>query len=117
MEPWNGRETTDITYDDRDGRLTSLFIENEYLDSEVWAGRRPKYFIEVKSTTGPCDTPFFMSKNQYQMVSQIYMVILLHELTSVCRCKPCPTANLGVNIQIVYMWFFAFLTWAKSSLI
>jgi len=48
-----------------------LFIENEYLDSEVWARRRPKYFIEVKSTTGPCDTPFFMSKHQYQMMQNM----------------------------------------------
>ena len=70
MDPWNGRETTDIRFDDGDGILTSLFIEKEYLSSEVWARRKPKYFIEVKSTTGPCHTPFFMSKNQYQMVSQ-----------------------------------------------
>ena len=64
MGPWNGRETTDITYDDRDGILTSLFMENEYLSSEVWAGRRPKYFIEVKSTTKPYDTPFKITKHQ-----------------------------------------------------
>ncbi|OXV09681.1 hypothetical protein Egran_02556, partial [Elaphomyces granulatus] len=70
MDPWNGRETTDIRYDDHDGILTSLFIEKEYLSS-VWAGRRPKYFIEVKSTTGPCHTPFFMSKNQYQMMQDM----------------------------------------------
>jgi hypothetical protein len=69
MDPWNGKETTDIIYDDRDGVLTSLFIDKEYLSSEVWAERRPKYFIEVKSTTRSCETPFFMSKNQYQTVN------------------------------------------------
>ena len=76
MDAWNGKETTDIVYDDRDGVLTSLFIDKEYLSSEVWAERRPKYFIEVKSTTRSCETPFFMSKNQYQTVNLIHMLIL-----------------------------------------
>lgn len=69
LTPWDGRETADITYHDRDGVLTGIFIDKGYLNSGIWNGRRPKYFIEVKSTTGSCERPFFMSKNQYQTVS------------------------------------------------
>ena len=69
MEPWQGRETADITYADRDGVLTDLLVDKGYLARDDWAGRRPKYFIEVKTTTSACDTPFYMSKAQYQRVS------------------------------------------------
>ncbi|OCL02139.1 hypothetical protein AOQ84DRAFT_424260 [Glonium stellatum] len=71
MVPWNGREKADITYNDRDGVLTSLPIDKGYLRPDICPGIRPKYFIEVKSTTGPCDTPFFMSKYQYQRMQNM----------------------------------------------
>jgi hypothetical protein len=86
MDPWDGKETADIAYDDHGGILTSLFIDKEYLGSEVWEGRRPKYFIEVKSTTKPCNEPFFISKNQYQMVGQIYVLILVPFLVGLHYC-------------------------------
>lgn len=69
MEPWEGRETSDITYNDSNGVLTELLIRNHYLDRDRWAGRTPKYFIEVKTTTSSCDAPFYMSNAQYQRVS------------------------------------------------
>lgn len=69
MEPWNGRETADITYTDSGGVFTSLLIDKGYLRSEIWAGRRPKYYLEVKSTTSTWETPFYMSKFQYERVS------------------------------------------------
>lgn len=69
MEPWEGRETSDITYTDTDGVLTELLIRKHYLDRERWAERTPKYFIEVKTTTSSCDAPFYMSNAQYQRVS------------------------------------------------
>ncbi|KAI1487736.1 hypothetical protein F5X96DRAFT_681025 [Biscogniauxia mediterranea] len=70
MEPWCGQETSDITYrDDGDGALTRVLVEKGYLaPRDAWAGKRPEYFIEVKTTTAACDTPFFMSKAQYQRV-------------------------------------------------
>jgi hypothetical protein len=69
MEPWNGRETSDITYTDSEGILTAHLIEKGYLSQETWADKRPKYFIEVKTTTIHMETQFFMSKSQYQRVS------------------------------------------------
>ncbi len=68
---WVGRETADITYSDFDGALTRLLIDKGYLASETWADARPHYFIEVKTTTGSCSTPFFMSKYQYRRVGAI----------------------------------------------
>lgn len=69
MEPWTGRETSDITYTDTGGVLTDLLIRNHYLDRDRWAGQTPKYFIEVKTTTSSCDAPFYISNAQYQRVS------------------------------------------------
>ncbi|ORY68490.1 uncharacterized protein BCR38DRAFT_521547 [Pseudomassariella vexata] len=66
MPPWIGRETADITYHDIEGKLTDLLIDSGCLASVIWRGRRPKYFIEVKSTTMGSETPFFMSKSQYR---------------------------------------------------
>ncbi|KAM5346360.1 hypothetical protein ACJ41O_009365 [Fusarium nematophilum] len=66
IEAWNGRETADLVYNDSDGILTELLIENGYLDEEAWRSRMPNYLLEVKATTGPCNTPFYMSKHQYQ---------------------------------------------------
>ena len=71
IEPWYGRETADITYHDNEGRLTDLLIGYGYLDQETWGDRKPNYLLEVRTTTGPCDTPFYMSKHQYQRVSQL----------------------------------------------
>lgn len=69
MESWRGSETSDIRYVDSEGVLTDLFIEKGYLLVDMWADRRPDYYIEVKATTSACDTPFYMSKAQYRRVS------------------------------------------------
>lgn len=69
MNPWTGRETADFVYNDMEGDLTALLVGNGYLDSSGWRNARPKYYIEVKTTTGPLATPFFMSKYQYMRVS------------------------------------------------
>ncbi|KAM0534865.1 hypothetical protein ACHAPP_004507 [Verticillium nonalfalfae] len=68
MPPWNGRETADMTYQDVRGELTKWLKDHGYLDGEGWWDARPKYYIEVKTTTGPHNTPFYMSKAQYQRV-------------------------------------------------
>lgn len=73
MDHWNGRETADITYDDANGHFTSLLAHHGYLDWDTWRNSRPKYYIEVKTTTGPCDTPFYMSKHQYEWASLILL--------------------------------------------
>jgi hypothetical protein len=70
MGPWLGRETADITYDDTEGDLTVMLIEHGYLNCDEWQAARPRYYIEVKATTGPLEAPLYMSKNQYKRVRQ-----------------------------------------------
>ena len=70
MDDWEGRETSDITYNDSSGVLTDVLIDKGYLTADHWRGKRPKYYIEVKSTTGHCGRPFFMSKHQYRMMQE-----------------------------------------------
>jgi hypothetical protein len=40
-----------------------------YLDAGHWEGKSPKYYIEVKCTTGDCATPLIVSQNQVDLVS------------------------------------------------
>lgn len=68
--PWPGRrETSDIRYIDRERLLTRYLIGTGYLDENTWSEATPEYFIEVKATTGSCEDRFFMSTNQYTLVS------------------------------------------------
>ncbi|KAB8229009.1 uncharacterized protein BDW43DRAFT_289566 [Aspergillus alliaceus] len=66
LQPWCGRETADLVYTDSEGIMTSFLIAKGYLSSELWAGKRPRFYLEVKSTTSSCETPFYMSKYQYE---------------------------------------------------
>lgn len=49
MRPWNGRDTADITDAGYDRKLTNLLIDKGYLASDIWAGARLQYYIEVKA--------------------------------------------------------------------
>lgn len=70
IERWLGtRETADIVYKDVTGAFTKVLVDYDYLDGTLWDGARPTYYLEVKTTTGPCKTPFFVSKSQYKRVS------------------------------------------------
>ncbi|TGJ87512.1 hypothetical protein E0Z10_g1294 [Xylaria hypoxylon] len=69
MGPWTGIETADFVYTDFDSDLTNILIDSEYLDREVWKGQAPTYYIDVKTTMGGCESPFFMSKSQCKRVS------------------------------------------------
>ncbi|RDH24776.1 hypothetical protein M747DRAFT_252824 [Aspergillus niger ATCC 13496] len=71
MTAWHGRKTADITYDDHDGVLTSLFIDKGYLQDDVWRGKTPRFYMEVKSSTADNRTPFFMSKYQYRRMQEM----------------------------------------------
>ncbi|KAH8124644.1 hypothetical protein LI328DRAFT_166990 [Trichoderma asperelloides] len=90
MVSWRGRETADLVYDDTEGQLTNTLIGCGYLDQDEWHNARPKYYIEVKTTTGPRETPFYMSNSQYERVSahatpdrsEIYMVLRVFWLNS-----------------------------------
>lgn len=70
MDAWRGAETADIVYQDSDNILTGFLVELGYLES-FWIGARPKYLIEVKTTTGECKDRFFMSNSQYLRVRSL----------------------------------------------
>jgi hypothetical protein len=99
--PWTGRETADITYHDSDGILTKLLVDKGYLDTSPWLGRPPRYYLEVKSTTGDCDNAFYMSKYQYERVTcnnssfSSFFVCLVADYAA--RCKDTPTAIPDAN--------------------
>ncbi|CZR37438.1 uncharacterized protein FPRO_02302 [Fusarium proliferatum ET1] len=91
LEAWRGRETADLVYADTEGHLTNTLIGCGYLGHDEWHGARPRYYIEVKTTTGPCSTAFYMSGKQYQLMQQIhhtedhsevYMVFRVFQLDS-----------------------------------
>ncbi|KAK3941989.1 hypothetical protein QBC46DRAFT_257257 [Diplogelasinospora grovesii] len=91
MDAWSGRETADITYEDTEGDFTAMLVDRGYLDQDEWQDARPRYYIEVKTTTGPCGTPFYMSKYQYQRMrdvhdadqhAQVYMILRVFEIES-----------------------------------
>ncbi|KAK7756612.1 hypothetical protein SLS62_001449 [Diatrype stigma] len=69
IDGWSGTETADIVYDDEQGTLTEILMGKGVLTAE-YRGRCPRYYIEVKTTPGSWDTPFFMSHSQYQKVNR-----------------------------------------------
>lgn len=78
MQNWCGIETADIVYEDKEGTLTEKLVEADNLPSG-YRGCRPRYYIEVKTTPGPWDTPFHMSHPQYEKVScGVYSSLLLY---------------------------------------
>ncbi|CAG8933967.1 unnamed protein product [Penicillium salamii] len=89
MVPWYGRETADIVYDDTESAFTSLLIDHGYLQADEWEDKRPKYFIEVKTTTGPLGTPFYVSKRQFERMgamhergdhSEVYLIFRVFDI-------------------------------------
>ncbi|KAK1512450.1 uncharacterized protein CCOS01_14690 [Colletotrichum costaricense] len=86
MPQWDGYETSDIVYQDTSNLLTALFIEKGYLREQPRASVSSglKYFIEVKATTGPCETPFFMSPAQYQRVGLLLIPFFIQTDPTVC---------------------------------
>jgi hypothetical protein len=70
MGAWPGRhETSDLLYGDAWSMLTRHLINAGYLDENVWAGATPEYLIEVKTTPGNFDDRFYISSNQFCLVS------------------------------------------------
>lgn len=75
---WHGREISDIMYEGNCPRLMELLRENTTCPYPAWLGLESgatsmstpvvNYHIEVKTTSGPCNTPFFMSSNQYRLM-------------------------------------------------
>ncbi|KAK5457302.1 hypothetical protein LTS15_005083 [Exophiala xenobiotica] len=72
--PWRGREISDIMYEGKCPRLMDILRQNTtfayppWLEAGETAPAAVRYHIEVKTTSGPCSTPFFMSGNQYRLM-------------------------------------------------
>ncbi|KAK1761584.1 hypothetical protein QBC47DRAFT_409582 [Echria macrotheca] len=71
MGSWGGgAELSDLQYTDRSGIFTDLLVRTGHL-SDNWAGKRPSYYLEVKSTPRTCDEPFYMSGLQYKKMTEL----------------------------------------------
>jgi hypothetical protein len=78
MEVWGGgAEVSDLQYTDASGVFTALLIEKGHLSSAKWAGKRPSYYFEVKSTPRACNEPFYMGGSQYKKVKLSAILLLL----------------------------------------
>jgi hypothetical protein len=85
MANWVGRETADIVYKDETGDLTRYLRENcegsfphQILQHWDFAAHPIEYYLEVKSTTGPCANRFYMSNGQYKRVRYPAIALLYH---------------------------------------
>jgi hypothetical protein len=72
------REVTDITFPDNDGHLSQLLLSWSHgatipdwllLAAVPVPMVRPTFWLEVKTTPGMCETPFYVSNAQYKHVS------------------------------------------------
>lgn len=92
-----GRETADIVYEDQAGVLTELLIMAGILPDNKWRGRKPTCYIEVKTTTGNCDTPFYMSGSQHDKMElltgdgALYIIFRVYRLYS---------SHVGVRLYV-----------------
>ncbi|KAF4468849.1 ATPase-like ATP-binding domain [Fusarium albosuccineum] len=99
MTAWNRKETADLVYLDTAGSFTDTLIDCGCLGDE-WYGARPKYYIEVKTTTGPCGTPFYMSGNQYQLMGRIHSKEDHEEIYIIFRVFWLNSSNIGLRIYV-----------------
>lgn len=72
---WTGREISDIMYSGNCPRLMDILRRNTTFPYPVWlesatTSTAVHYHIEIKTTSGPCSTPFFMSGNQYTLMRE-----------------------------------------------
>ncbi|EXF75687.1 hypothetical protein CFIO01_04620 [Colletotrichum fioriniae PJ7] len=102
MSPWSGRETSDIVYQDTSNRLTALFIDKNYLREQPRGSTAGglKYFIEVKTSTAACETPFYMSKAQYQRMRDQVMTENSDTVYVIFRVYNLGQANMGLKVYL-----------------
>jgi hypothetical protein len=110
IENWRSRETADLVYVDTEGQLTNTLIGCGYLNHDQWHDARPKYYMEVKTTTGPRETPFYMSSKQYQLVSKFPKGWSLQRLM---RCMQMRSSHTAPNRSEIYMVLRVF--WLNSD--
>ncbi|KAF5638186.1 uncharacterized protein FTJAE_5432 [Fusarium tjaetaba] len=98
LQAWRGRETADLVYVDAEGHLTNTLIGCGYLGHDEWHEARPKYYIEVKTTTGPRSTAFYMSGKQYQLMQQIHHTEDRSEIYIVFRVFQLDSDGIGLCV-------------------
>ncbi|RYP77160.1 hypothetical protein DL770_007110 [Monosporascus sp. CRB-9-2] len=114
MSDWKGIETSGLEYKDENGTLTEALVRHGHISS-TWRRRRPQYYIEVKTTPGPWDTPFFMSHAQYEKMrtlstqDSIYVIFRVSDLYSTgvtCRIyvDPLKLASEGRLVFTADRW-------------
>ena len=64
--PYSGQSVADFAYDDSEGALTRLLFGADRMES--WRDRWPKYYLEVKASSGSADLPFHVSAQQLSAV-------------------------------------------------
>jgi Domain of unknown function (DUF3883) len=101
ISPWNSYETTDIVYEDSAGILTSLLCQKGYLERSKWDGRSLTYYIEVKTTIGRCETPFYCSQNQFDMMEKMQLVENVSDCVYlIARVFNVGTSGTGLQIHV-----------------
>ncbi|RMZ80647.1 hypothetical protein DV738_g2630, partial [Chaetothyriales sp. CBS 135597] len=72
LEAFQGREEADIMCLDTSGKVAKFITQNTSHPAPGWlsnaSGRQIEYLIEVKATSRRCETPFFVSGHQYDLM-------------------------------------------------
>ena len=72
MLPWNGKEISDITFEDKYGMMAALLKSKGCKSvATLWIGVRSTFYLEVRTTVRGCDAPFFISNGPCDRVSQM----------------------------------------------
>ena len=67
LEEWKG-DDVDMIYQDNHGEFTKKLVQQGHLD-KIWSqAKRPKYWLEVKTTTWECGARFFLTDVQHKRV-------------------------------------------------
>lgn len=109
VPPWQGREISDIMYEGNCPRLVSILRQNTKSALPAWYRTGTpqgavKYHIEVKTTSGPCNTPFFMSPRQYNLMREKacdpHSMTAPEEVFVIMRVFNLFSANIGLQVFI-----------------
>ncbi|KAF2808268.1 uncharacterized protein BDZ99DRAFT_50741 [Mytilinidion resinicola] len=100
LERWLGSETADIVYEDQNSFLTELLIERGYLENAIWGGHSPRYYIEVKTTIGSLETPFYCSQLQYDRMERMQLNGAANEVYLIVRVFSLGDSGMGLKVYM-----------------
>ncbi|KAL8634733.1 MAG: hypothetical protein Q9226_009445, partial [Calogaya cf. arnoldii] len=66
LTPYEQPEISDITFCDKEGKLSEWLCSHGYKPAERWASKSVTYYIEVKTTIRDAPTPFIISTAQME---------------------------------------------------